>query len=104
MNKYLFIYHGGSKSESDSETSEIVAAWETWLTSIGKNVADPGNPVGISTTVNNDGSVVNNGGSNPASGYSLINAIGEQEAIEIAKGCPILAAGGSVELALTVEM
>ena len=29
---------------------------------------------------------------------------GASEAIEIAKGCPILAAGGSVELALTVEM
>jgi hypothetical protein len=60
--------------------------------------------VGMSSTVNPDGSVTNNGGSNPASGYGLFEASSLDDAIAKARGCPILADGGSVELAEALDM
>ncbi|UTW08665.1 hypothetical protein [Pseudomonas benzenivorans] len=104
MTKYLFVYHGGSAPDDPGEVAQIMQAWGDWFASLGGAVVDPGNPVGLSTTVNSDGSVTPNGGSNPASGYSIIEAATTEEAIERAKGCPILAAGGSIELAEIIQM
>ena len=44
------------------------------------------------------------GGANPVSGYGMFEASDVNEAIAKAKGCPILTAGGSVELAEIVDM
>lgn len=104
MAKYLFVYHGGSNPVDPAEEEKVMQAWDNWMSGMGPAVLDGGNPVGLSTTVNSDGSVTNNGGSNPASGYSLIDADSVEDAIEKAKACPILAAGGSIELAETFEM
>ena len=104
MAKYLFVYHGGSTPDSEEEVAEVMDAWGNWLGSMGSAVIDGGNPVGISSTVNPDGSVTDNGGANPASGYSLIEASSLDDALGKAKGCPILAAGGSVELAEAFDM
>ncbi|WPC03951.1 hypothetical protein ACSX1C_01475 [Pseudomonas sp. MBLB4123] len=104
MAKYLFVYHGGSSPQTPDEVSGVMRAWSDWFASMGAAVADPGNPVGLSTTVNSDGSITHNGGSNPASGYSLIEAASLDAVIEHARKCPILAAGGSIELAEVIEM
>ena len=104
MAKYLFIYHGGSEPKSDSEIAEVMDAWGNWFGSLGSAVVDGGNPVGMSSTVNSDSSVSDNGGSNPASGYSLIEASDLDDAVTKAKSCPILASGGSVELAEAFDM
>jgi hypothetical protein len=60
--------------------------------------------VGKSSTVNSDGTVSDHGGANPASGYSLVEASGLDEALGLAKRCPILSAGGSVEVAEAFDM
>jgi len=104
MTKYLFIYHGGSHPETDAEVAEVMDAWGAWMGGMGSAVVDGGNPVGMSSTVSPDGSVADNGGSNPASGYGLFEATDLDDAIAKAKGCPILAAGGSVELAPVIDM
>jgi hypothetical protein len=104
MAKYLFVYHGGSDPETEAEVAEVMDAWGNWLGSMGSAVVDGGNPVGKSSTVKSDGSVTDNGGSNPASGYSLIEASDLNDAIAKAKKCPILAAGGSIELAEAIDM
>lgn len=104
MAKYLFVYHGGSHPETEAEVAEVMDAWGNWLGSMGSAVVDGGNPVGKSSTVNADGSVSDNGGSNPASGYSLIEASDLSDAVSKAKNCPILAAGGSIELAEAIDM
>jgi len=104
MTKYAFIYHGGSAPSSPQEGEKIMAAWGQWMTSIGENLVDGGNPFGQSSTVNSDGSVSGDGGANPASGYSLINANSAEEAAGYAKSCPILDAGGSVEICEAMEM
>jgi hypothetical protein len=104
MAKYLFVYHGGSHPETEEEVAEVMDAWGNWFGGMGSAVVDGGNPVGKSSTVKSDGSVADNGGSNPASGYSLIEASSLNDAIAKAKKCPILAAGGSVELAEAIDM
>ena len=104
MAKYLFVYHGGSNPESEEEAAKVMDDWGNWLGSMGAAVIDGGNPVGQSTTVNPDGSVTSNGGANPASGYSLIEASDLDDAIAKAKGCPVLKAEGSVELAEAFDM
>ncbi len=104
MAKYLFVYHGGSHPENDAEVAAVMDAWGKWMGSMGSAVVDGGNPVGKSSTVNPDGSVTDNGGANPASGYGIFEAKDQADAISKAKGCPILPAGGSVELAEIVDM
>ena len=72
--------------------------------SMGSAVVDGGNPVGESSTVQRNGTVVDNGGANPASGYSLIEAPDLDDAISKAKGCPVLTLGGSIEVAEAFAM
>jgi len=104
MAKYLFIYHGGKHPETDAEMAKVMDAWGNWMGAMGSAVVDGGNPVGKSSTVGPDGSVADNGGSNPASGYGLFEASGLDDAISKAQGCPILSEGGSVELAEVIDM
>lgn len=104
MPKYLLVYHGGKMSDSKAEQDAAMAAWGAWFGTLGDAVVDGGAPTGASTTVGADGSTVSGGGANPASGYSLINATNLAAAASLAKGCPILANGGSVEVAETIDM
>ncbi len=102
--KYLFVYHGGDHPETEAEVKEVLDAWGAWMGSMGAEVIDGGNPVGKSSTVNSDGSVSDNGGSNPASGYGLFEAPDLDDALAKAKGCPILSAGGTIEVAQAIDM
>ena len=104
MPKYVFAYHGGKMPETEEEGAQVMAQWMDWLGGLGEAVVDGGNPVGPSSTVHSDGSITCDGGSNPLSGYSLISADSIEEATAIAKGCPILQAEGSVEVAEAIDM
>ena len=104
MAKYLFVYHGGRPPEGKAEMAKVMDAWGKWMGGMGSALVDGGNPVGKSSTVNSDGTVSDNGGSNPASGYSLVEAASLKDALAHAKGCPILGNGGSVEVAATIDM
>jgi hypothetical protein len=104
MAKYLFVYHGGDNPETAEEVASVLDAWGAWMGAMGAAVIDGGNPVGMSSTVNPDGSVSDNGGSNPATGYGLFEAADLDDALAKAKGCPILEGGGSVEVAEAIDM
>jgi hypothetical protein len=104
MAKFLFVYHGCKHPANAAEAKQVMDAWGAWFKSMGAAVIDGGNPVGKSSTISADGSIVNDGGTNPASGYSLIEAKDRDDAHRMAKGCPLLAAGGSVEIAPTMDM
>lgn len=104
MPKFMFIFHGGGRPETEEEGKRVMAAWQGWMAGIGENLVDGGNPAGMSKTVTAAG-VEDNGGANPVSGYTLVNAPDMAAAIEIAKGCPILDGGkGTVEVAEAIEM
>ena len=104
MPKFVFAYHGGKMPETEEEGARVMAEWMAWFEQMGDAVVDGGNPVGPSSTVHSNGSVSCDGGSNPLSGYSLINADNIEQATEIARGCPILRAEGSVEIAEAIDM
>jgi hypothetical protein len=104
MAKYLFVYHGGGAPHGKEAQAKAMDAWGRWFGSMGADVIDGGNPVGKSTTVKSGSEVINNGGANPTSGYSLIEAKTLDDAVAKAKGCPILENGGSVEIAQALDM
>jgi hypothetical protein len=106
MAKYLFVYHlHGAKPPADpAEQKKAMDAWGAWFGSMGAAVIDGGNPVGKSSTVKSDGSLIEGGGANPVAGYSLIEASSLQDAHQKARGCPMLARGGTIEIAQTLDM
>lgn len=103
MPKFVFAYHGGSMPDTPEEGAAVMAKWTAWFEAMGSAVVDGGNPVGMSKTVS-VGGISNDGGANPLSGYSLINADTIEAACAIAKGCPIIEGGGSVEVAEAIDM
>ncbi len=103
MAKFLFVYHGGSQPETPEEGEKVMAKWMSWIDGHGPTFVDGGNPVGMSKTVTSSG-VADNGGANPASGYSIVEADTIDAAAAVAKGCPIHESGGSVEVAEIMEM
>jgi len=98
MAKYLFVYHGGGMPEGEAEQQQVMAAWGAWMEKYKDVLVDPGNPVGMSKTVSSSG-VADNGGANPLSGYTIVSASDIDSACEIAKSNPMVADGGSVEVA-----
>jgi hypothetical protein len=104
MAKYLLVYHGGGMPEGEAAQAESMAAWGTWFQNLGPALADGGNPVGQAKTVASDGSVSDGGGANAATGYSLITADSLDAAVALAKGCPVLGGGSSVEVAETFDV
>ena len=104
MAKFVFAYHGGGAPANREEAKKAMDAWGQWFGSLGAAVIDGGNPVGKSSTVRSDGSLVEGGGPNPLSGYSLIEASSLEDAHRKAKGCPLLKAGGTIEIAQAMDM
>jgi hypothetical protein len=99
MGKYLLIYHGGRSPETDAQREAETAAWTGWFTGMGEATVDAGDPIAQTKTVASDGSATDDGGANPATGYSILSAGSLDEAVALARGCPHLASGGSVEVA-----
>lgn len=99
MPRYLYVYHSGSEmQDADEDQGGATQAWIAWFGKLGAAVIDGGNPVGPSKTVMPGGTVVA-GEPNPVGGYSIIEASDMKDAVGKAKGCPHLAAGGTVEIA-----
>lgn len=103
MARFVFVYHGGSAPESEEQGKMVMAEWTAWFEKLGPAVVDGGAPLGMSRTVSARG-VTDGGGSNPASGYSLVDAANIGAATELARDCPIIKAGGSVEVAEAMAM
>jgi hypothetical protein len=103
MGKYVLAYKGGSVPQSEAEQQAVMAAWTSWFGDLGPAVADGGNPFSASTSVASDGSVSEGGGAQ-LTGYSVLEAQSLQAATQLAKGCPVLEAGGSVEVYETFDV
>lgn len=102
MPNFIYAYHGGKKPETPEEGAQEMAKWEAWFKNLGGAVVNPGNPVGLSKTVSASG-VADNGGANPLSGFTIVQADTIDQAVEMAKGCPMMGSG-TVEVAEIVEM
>jgi hypothetical protein len=60
-------------------------------------------PVGASKTVSSDG-LADGGGSNPLSGITILQADTIEAACEMAKACPHVNIGGTIEVAQAMDM
>lgn len=104
MPKFLFAYHGGGMPDTPEEGAKMMAKWNAWYGEMGDAVVDGGAPVGMSMTVSSAG-VAGDGGANPISGMTIVEAADQAAACEMAKGCPMVGDGsGSVEVAEMMEM
>jgi hypothetical protein len=104
MTKYVFTYHDGSgMPESEEAAAKEMAAWEAWFGTLGAAIVDGGNPFGGSKAIASDGSVTD-GSPSGLGGYSIVNADSIDDAVTMAKGCPMINNGGRVEVHATIEM
>ncbi len=102
MPNFIFAYHGGKRPDTPEAIEAEMQQWNNWYASMGDRLVDGGGPVGTSRTVTSSG-VENNGGSNPLSGFTIIRADSQDDAVELAKGCPIVS-NGTVEVVEILEM
>jgi YCII-related domain len=76
-------------------------AWGAWFGQLGPAIADRGNRVGNVKRLDAAGSVP---GAEALSGYVVVSADSMESAVTLAKGCPGLATGVSVEVAEIIDM
>ena len=103
MATYVYTYRGGKMPETDAQREAVMAAWGAWLGGMGAAALDAGNPFGASSSVSPDGRV-GEAGSAGLGGYSIVSADSLAAATEMAKGCPVLADGGGVDVYEVLEM
>ena len=101
MANYVLIYHGGKMPESQEEGAAVMQAWNDWFAAIGGAVVDGGNPASKTRRIAPDGSVTDD--ANGPSGYSVLKADSLDAAVELAKGCPVLQGGASIQVVETFE-
>jgi hypothetical protein len=101
MPKYHLTYSGGRTPETQDEMATVMQAWEAWFADLGDAVVDGGHPLGSVQTIEPNGAVRDGG---DVSGYSIIAADDLSDAVNKAKGCPILTDGGSIEVGECMDM
>lgn len=107
MKDYLFVFrsdHGNMPEVTPDEARAETKRWMDWIGGIAaqNKLVDRGNRLDSSGKVLKGGGVVTNGPfieiKESIGGYTLVKAESYDEAVELAKGCPILTAGGNVEI------
>jgi len=103
MPKYVIVYLGGDQPSSPEERKRHFSKYLDWLSSLGDSAVSPANPLKNTSTVNSYGTVTT-GGTTKMSGYTVIEAESMETALSIAKACPFLDIGGSLEVSELAEM
>jgi hypothetical protein len=74
-------------------------AWMNWMGELGDALKDGGNPFTPAVkSIGADGSVSDGPAGSMASGYSIVKADSLDAAVEMAKGCPVLAGGATISV------
>jgi len=100
MSKFVYVFTGGTMAATPEEQEAVMQQWRAWFSTIGSALLEEGNPFGASATVSATG--VTSGA--PAGGYTIIDAASLEDATDKAKGCPVLAVGGTVEVYEALQM
>jgi hypothetical protein len=91
-------------AETPQEQEQVMAAWGQWFGGLGQALVDGGNPFsGQASSIGADGSVAQ-GASSGLTGYSILKADDLASATNLAKGCPILTSGGTLEVYETFQV
>ncbi len=105
MSEFTFLFRGRDRSGSPEQMQKNMEKWGAWFKDLGAkgHMKDPGHPLqDAGKVVRGRQKIVNDGPYAEAkdliAGYTLIEAKDLEYALELAKGCPILDVGGSVEV------
>ena len=99
MANFLLTSHGGRMPETKEEQDRVMAAWTAWFGQLGDRLVDGGNPISQSKAISADGSVMD--ATSAPTGYSIIKAESLDQAVGLAKGCPVLAGGAALVVSET---
>lgn len=103
MPQYMITYLGGDQPSTPEEGKQHFDKYKTWLTSLGKSAVSPANPLKNTNTVNSDGTVTT-GSTTTMSGYTVVETDSIEDALVMAKACPFLDIGGSLEVSELIQM
>lgn len=103
MSQYAIVYIGGDHPSDPEESKRHFEEYKKWLASLGDAAVSPANPFKDTQTVNSDGSIME-GSAISMSGYSIIRAESMDKALEIARACPFLDIGGTLEVSELIQM
>ena len=103
MANFLMTYFGGKPPASPEEGKAHRVQYQQWLAGLGDVAVSPMNPLKHIQTIQADGSA-SSGSASQLSGYTIVAAESMEEAVAIAKACPFLAAGGTLEVGELVDM
>lgn len=92
MSTYLLIFRVPQDYTPSAATFDAWAAWAAWQLKLGARLKDRGNPAFAAAALGNCKTGTTLGG------YSLIRAGSLDEAVALAHDCPMLDAGGGVEV------
>lgn len=107
MKNFLFLYRADFTLAAQRSPEEMQANTKKWMDWIGgiaaqNKLADRGNRLEQTGMVIRPNNVVTDGPfteiKETLGGYTVIQANSLEEAAELAKGCPVLAVGGNVEI------
>ncbi len=103
MPQFMITYLGGSRPASPEEGEQHMADYRSWLASLGDAAVSPANPLKDTKTIAADGSVTP-GGTSSMSGFTVIEVDSMDAALAIAKACPFLELGGTLEVSELMKM
>ena len=107
MKDFLFVFRNDYPNMPKGTPEEMQAMTKRWMDWIGgiaaqNKLTDRGNRLGPAGKVVMPGNMVTDGPyteiKESVGGYTVIKAASLEEAVEMAKGCPILTVGGNVEV------
>jgi len=112
MSEFLFLYRPPEgPALSPQQMAEVMPRWTAWMKGLDENghIKAPGNPLQRSgKLVKGRERSVTDGpfaeAKDVINGYTLIEADDLAQAAELAKGCPMLEGGGSVEVRPVMRM
>jgi hypothetical protein len=103
MPQYTIVYLGGNQPSSPEEGKQHFARYMDWLSALGNSAISPANPLKDTSTVHSDGSV-SNGGQTTMSGFTIIEVDSMESALSVARDCPFLELGGTLEVSELMQM
>jgi hypothetical protein len=105
MSEFAFLFRGREPFTSAEQTQRSMENWRPWFKTLAAegHIVDPGRPLAPSgKIVASRSASVHDGAFAEAKdvigGYILVTARDVEHAAELARGCPILDVGGSVEV------
>ncbi|MBL4807169.1 MAG: hypothetical protein JKY31_07760 [Rhodobacteraceae bacterium] len=101
MAQYIIMYLRGDRQPTPESGQAGKEAWGKWVKSLGTAAVNPGTPMMHSMIVSPDGVI--EAGNRGSTGFTIVEALDMDAAIEMAKGCPYLEMG-DLEVAQLMQM